>query len=113
MAEALSEAVESYIGQLYQNLGLTYYARGDFYEALTYYNRALELAIAHNETLVLAALEASLAEIAQAQGQYLRALTLLHGALEKVEIDSPFKAERMRWLKGITDSMDVSLSELR
>lgn len=96
MAEALGEAGESYIGPLYQNLGLTYYALGDFYEALTYYNRALELAIAHNETLVLAALEASLAEIAQAQGQYLRALTLLHGALEKVEIDSPFKAAAIK-----------------
>lgn len=96
MAEALGEAGESHIGPLYQNIGLTYHALGDFYAALTYYNRALELAIAHNETLIIADLEASLAEIAQAQGQYLRALTLLHGALEKVEIESPFKATAIK-----------------
>jgi CHAT domain-containing protein len=92
MAESLGEAGEPHIVPLYQNIGLTYHALGDFYEALAYYNRALELAIAHKETLIIARLEASMAEIAQAQGQYLRALTLLHRALEKVKVESPFEA---------------------
>jgi CHAT domain-containing protein/tetratricopeptide (TPR) repeat protein len=96
MAESLGEAGKPHIGPLYATIGLTYYALGDFYEALTYYNRALELAIAHNETLIIAGLEASIAEIAQAQGQYLRALTLLHEALEKVNVESPFKATAIK-----------------
>jgi CHAT domain-containing protein len=92
VAEALGEVGETHIGPLYQSLGTTYQALGDLYAALTYYNRALERAVAHNETLLIAGLEASMAEIAQAQGQYLRALTLLQGALEKVNEESPFKA---------------------
>ena len=92
MAKALGEAGEPHIGPLYTAIGVTYQGLGDFYEALTYYNRALGLAIAHNETLTIASLEASMAEIAQAQGQYLRALTLLHGVLEKVKVESPFEA---------------------
>lgn len=96
VAEELGEAGEFHIGPLYQNLGLTYQALGDFYAALTYYNRALELAIAHNETINIASLEASMAEIAQAQGHYLRALTLLHQALDKVKVESPFKARAIK-----------------
>ena len=96
MAESLGEAGKLHIGPLYANLGMTYQALGDFYEALTYYNQALELAIAHDETLMIASLEASIAEIAQAQGQYLRALTLLHIALEKIKVESPFKATAIK-----------------
>lgn len=96
IAESLGETGKPHIGPLYANIGVTYQALGDFYEALAYYNRALELAMAHNETIVIAGLETSMAEIAQAQGQYLRALTLLQGALEKVNVESPFKAATIR-----------------
>lgn len=96
MAESLGQAGRPHIGPLYASIGDTYHALGDLYEALMYYNRALELAIAHDETLIIASLEASMAEIAQAQGQYLRALTLLHRALEKVQVESPFKATAIK-----------------
>lgn len=91
-AESLGEVGKPHIGPLYENIGSTYNALGDFYKALTYYEQARELAIAHNETLIIARLEAGIAEIAQTQGHYLRALTLLHGALEKVMVESPFEA---------------------
>jgi CHAT domain-containing protein/tetratricopeptide (TPR) repeat protein len=96
MAESLGEVGKPHIGPLCATVGVTYHALGDFYEALMYYNRALELANAHNETLIIAGLETSIAEIAQAQGQYLRALNLLHGALEKVKVESPFKATAIK-----------------
>ncbi|MBI3243095.1 MAG: CHAT domain-containing protein [Chloroflexi bacterium] len=91
MAESLGEAGQPHISPLYENIGLTYNALGDFHQALMYYERARELAIARNQTLSIARIEASIAEIAQAQGYYLRALTLLHGALEKVTVESPFE----------------------
>ena len=91
MAESLGEAGQPHISPLYENIGLTYNALGDFHQALTYYERARELAIAGNQTLSIARIETSIAEIAQAQGYYLRALTLLHGALEKVTVESPFE----------------------
>lgn len=91
-AKSLGEAGGPHIGPLYESIGSTYNALGNFYEALRYYELARELAIAHNETLINARLEVGIAEIAQAQGHYLRALTLLHGALEKVIVESPFEA---------------------
>jgi CHAT domain-containing protein len=97
MAESLGEAGQPHIGPLYEATGLTYNALGDFHQALRYYERARELAIARNQTLSIARIEASIAEIAQAQGYYLRALTLLHGALEKVTVESPFEVAMTRY----------------
>ena len=91
-AKSLGEPGQPYIGPLYEMIGSTYKALGDYYAALTYYARAREFAVAHNETLVIARLDVGIAEIAQAQGHYLRALTLLNGALEKVMEESPFEA---------------------
>ena len=92
MAESLGEAGKPHIGPLYASIGSSYQALGDFHKALLYYDQARQLEIANGEILNIASLEASMAEIAQAQGQYLRALTLLHGALEKVTVKSPFEA---------------------
>ncbi len=92
IAESLGEAGQPHIGPLYITTGLTYYALGDLHQALEYYERARELMTVRNETLLLANIDANIAEIAQAQGHYLRALTLLYGALEKVMVESPFEA---------------------
>ena len=96
MVEALGEAGKPHLGPLYASIGSSYQALGDFHKALTYYDQARQLEIAQGEILNIASLEASMAEIAQAQGQYLRALTLLHGALEKVEVKSPFEATAIK-----------------
>ena len=97
MAKTLGEAGEWHIGPLYEAIGVTYNALGDFYQALIYYEQAREWAIAHNQTLIIARLETSIAEIAQAQGYYLRALTLLHGTLEKATVESPFEAAMIKY----------------
>jgi CHAT domain-containing protein len=96
MAESLGEAGKPHMGPLYASIGSSYQALGDFHKALMYYDQARQLEIAHGETLSIASLEASMAEIAQAQGQYLRALTLLHEALEKVNVKSPFEATAIK-----------------
>jgi tetratricopeptide (TPR) repeat protein len=90
IASQLGEAGKSYISSLKVNIGLTYNALGDFHQALVYYEQARELALAHDETLIISRVDASIAEIAQAQGHYRRALALLHSALERVATDSPF-----------------------
>jgi CHAT domain-containing protein len=90
-AGQLGEAGQSYMGPLYENIGLTFNALGDFSQALMYFERARELAAAHHETLIIAGAEASIAEIAQAQGHHRRALALLHSALERLTTESPFE----------------------
>jgi len=97
MAESLGEEGEPHIIPLYEDIGLTHNALGDFHRALTYYERARELAIARNQTLSIAHLEACIAEIAQAQGQYLKALTLLQKAVEKVSSESRFEAAAIKY----------------
>jgi len=92
IAEDLGEAGQPYIGPLFMNTGLTYYALGDLHKALAYYERARELMIARNETLNIATAEANIAEIAQAQGHHRRALMLLRGVLDMVTSESPFEA---------------------
>jgi CHAT domain-containing protein/tetratricopeptide (TPR) repeat protein len=92
MAESLGEEGEPHMGPLYMNIGLTHYALGDLPRALAYYEQARERMAARNETLLLANLEANIAQIAQAQGHYRRALMLLHGVLERAHHESPFEA---------------------
>lgn len=48
--------------------------------------------VARRDTLEVARVEANIAHLAQAQGQYRRALTLLHSVLEQVADESPFEA---------------------
>lgn len=88
-AVALGEQGQNYLGFLYENIGLTYSKLGNFPQALSYYDQAHARALARQETLTVAMVEASIAEVAQAQGQYRRALGLLNGALEKVK-DQPY-----------------------
>ncbi|HEX5810392.1 MAG TPA: CHAT domain-containing protein [Anaerolineales bacterium] len=96
MAESLGAAGQLHIGPLYVTTGLTYYALGDFHQALAFYERARELISAQDEPLLIANVDANIAKIAQAQGHYLTALKLLHGALEKVTSEAPFEAAMTR-----------------
>ena len=91
-AEALGDAGKHYLGSLYANIGAAYNALGDFHRALNYFERAHDLAVAQNESLSVASAEGNIAEIAQAQGRYRKALTLLHGILERGVHESPLAA---------------------
>jgi CHAT domain-containing protein len=97
VAKSLGEAGQSHIGPLYESIGLTYKALGDFHQALMYYEWARELAVAQHQILSIARIEADIAEIAHAQGQYSRALTLLHGSLERVSVEAPFEAAMIKY----------------
>ena len=84
-AKGLGEQGQKYIGTLYENIGLTFNALGDFQQALAYYEKAQAFAVKKQETRNIARIESSIAEIAQAQGHYRRALALLNSGLEKVK----------------------------
>ena len=83
IAETLGETGQQYLGLLYMNIGLAHESLGDFSQALAYYERARDIYIARNETVNIAVIELNIAYIAQAQGQYRRALSLLYGILER------------------------------
>jgi len=83
IAENLGKAGEQYLGNLYMNTGVVHEVLGEFSEALTWYQRALSICLARNETRTIALLELNIAYIAQAQGYYRRSLDLLHGILER------------------------------
>jgi CHAT domain-containing protein len=83
-AEELGDTGQAYLGTLYNNLGSAYEALGDLHQAETYYQRAYDRFSARGETLHLATAETNLGFIAQAQGNYRRALRLLNRALERV-----------------------------
>lgn len=79
----LGKSGERYLGNLYMNIGVVHEVLGQFSEALAWYERALAISVARNETRTIAVLELNIAYIAQAQGHYRRALDLLHGILER------------------------------
>lgn len=83
IAETLGETGQQYLGLLNMNIGLAHESLGDFSQALAYYERARTLYVARNETLYIAILELNIAYIAQAQGHYRHALSLLYGILER------------------------------
>lgn len=83
IAETLGETGQQYLGLLYMNIGLAHESLGDFSQALAYYERARSIYITRNETLNIAVIELNIAYIAQARGQYRRALRLLYGILER------------------------------
>ena len=91
-ADALGEQGQKYLGVLYSDIGVTLTALGDFHQALIYFERAQARAIADQETLVIAQIECSIADILYLQGYYKRALTLLNSALEKVKNESLLEA---------------------
>jgi len=83
IAETLSETGQQYLGLLYMNIGQAHELLGDFSQALAYHERARIIYIARNETLYIAVSELNIAYIAQAQGHYRRALSLMYGILER------------------------------
>lgn len=83
IVEKLGKTGERYLGNLYMTIGVVHEVLGQFSEALTWYQRALAICIARNETRTIALLELNIAYIAQAQGHYRRSLDLLHGILER------------------------------
>lgn len=89
-AVALGEAGQSYVGRLYEIIGLTYSKMGNFQQAKEHYMKAQALAIARQETSTVARIESSIAEVAQMQGHFRQALGLLNHALEKVK-DQPYE----------------------
>jgi len=93
----LGEQGQKYVGALYLNIGLTFNALGDFHQALIYYEKAQDVATAEQETLVIANIECSIAEILYLQGQYKRALALLNSGLEKVKNESPLDAAMIQY----------------
>ena len=96
-ANALGEQGQKYLGALYLDIAVAFTALGDFHEALIYYERAQEVAVAEQETLVVANIESSIADIFYLQGHYKRALTLLSSALEKAKNESPFGAAMIQY----------------
>ncbi|MCI0552595.1 MAG: CHAT domain-containing protein [Anaerolineae bacterium] len=96
-AKGLGDQGQKYIGTLYENIGLTFNALGDFHQALAYYEKAQAFAVAKQETRNIARIESSIAEIAQAQGHYRRALALLNSGLEKVKNRLMFDATLIQY----------------
>ena len=83
LVEKLGKNGERYLGNLYMTIGVVHEVLGQFSEALDWYERALTICFARNETRTIAVIELNIAYIAQAQGHYRRALDLLHGILER------------------------------
>src|SRR5688572_12422246 len=96
-AKGLGEEGQRYVGMLYENIGLTFNALGDFRQSSEYYEKAHELAVARQEVINIARVESSMAEIAQAQGLYRRALTLLNTGLERLRNDLPYDATLIQY----------------
>jgi CHAT domain-containing protein len=96
-ARGLGEEGQRYVGMLYENIGLTFNALGDFRQSLEYYEKAHALAVARQEIINIARVESSMAEIAQAQGRYRRALTLLNTGLERLKNDLPYDATLIQY----------------
>jgi CHAT domain-containing protein len=83
IAETLGETGKQYLGLLNMNIGVAHESLGDFSQALIYYERARTIYLARNETLYIAVNELNIAYIAQAQGHYRRALSIMYGILER------------------------------
>ena len=96
-AKGLGEDGQKYIGTLYENVGLTFNALGDFRQSLSHYEKAHALAVARQEVINIARIESSIAEIAQAQGLYRRALSLLNTGLERLKSDLPYDATLIQY----------------
>lgn len=96
IAEQLGQAGEFIYGVLYINLGSTYEALGDLRMAQEYYETAHALAVERGEILHLATVETNLAYLAQAQGNYRRALMWLDRSLDQVSGQSELEATNIK-----------------
>jgi CHAT domain-containing protein len=120
-ANALGEQGQKYLGALYLDIGVTLTTLGDFHQALIYYERAQEVAIVDEETLVIANIETAIADILYLQGHYKPALTMLHGALEKAQNESPLEAAMIQHhmvecylsLNRYSEAREVALSVIQ
>jgi CHAT domain-containing protein len=81
-AKRLGEAEQSFLGVLYNNLGLVYDSLGGFRAASKYYEEAHAFFTARDELTGIALVERNMARTLMAQGRYRRALQLLHHAHE-------------------------------
>ena len=97
LAEALGETGRHHFGLLYWNVGSAFEGLGDLRQAQDYYERAHALFRAEGETLRLASVEANLGYLAQAQGNYRRALQLLNRSLERAEGHSDLETTKIKW----------------
>ncbi|MDP9314355.1 MAG: CHAT domain-containing protein [Chloroflexota bacterium] len=79
-AAALGATGTPYLGALYTNIGNVHDLLGNFREALAYHERARASFAERGEIRGVALAEYNSAHIAMAQGYYVRALQLLHGA---------------------------------
>jgi tetratricopeptide (TPR) repeat protein len=116
IAEALAETGQQYLGLLNMNIGVAHESLGDFAQALAYYERARTFYLARNETLYIAILDLNIAYIAQAQGHYRRALSLLYGILERGIEQFPVEYRAVKrdmiecflYLNRYTDARDLA-----
>jgi CHAT domain-containing protein len=83
IAQGLGEAGEAYVGPLYTNIGSAYETLGNLRQAQDYYERARALFAARGETFHLVTVETNIAYIAQAQGNYRRAIQMFDHTLEQ------------------------------
>jgi CHAT domain-containing protein len=92
-AESLGEAGQGHVGLLTNCIGYAHTLLGDLREALMYYERARAIFAERAETSGLATAELNIAYVAQVQGQYRRALDLLHHAQDlKLAANLPLDA---------------------
>lgn len=91
LAEALGEAGDNYRAMLNTNLGYAYSYLGDLKRALEHYEQAHSLLAERGETSGAALAELNIAYIAMSQGDYRRALLLLHSVAD-LSADHPLQA---------------------
>ena len=96
IAETLGEPGQQYLGALHLNIGMAYDSLGDFRRAQAYYQQAQTLMLQRQEAWHLALVEINLAYIARCQGQYRRALRLLHAIIERTDGQFPQEAALAR-----------------
>jgi len=81
-AQALGEQGHGYLGLLHTNIGHVYDLLGDLQQALTHHQQARAIFAERNERRGVALADVNDAHIAVSQGQYRRALQLLHHAYD-------------------------------
>ena len=85
IAESLGANGDQFVAPLYTVLGNVYVQLGEFDHALTQFERARRRYAERHEIQNIALIEVNMALVAQARGQYRRALGLFHHALEQLE----------------------------
>lgn len=78
LAESLGEAGKSRLNIIHFNMGYAYQGMGNLKEAGACYERSRSLMLNTGESMGVALADLNIASVAQAQGHYKQALTLLH-----------------------------------